>query len=564
MADNLTLTEQQELAAIEAELAKIQSSKQMPSSQSVSQQMTERLAALAKETPYIALEAGMASVGQKGGLPLAPVTFGLSVPVGGAIGGLAGYEAAMRAKGEEPTLRGRLMAAGMGAIPFGPEARLMGTAAKATVPEIAGAAAREAGYGLAVAQASKAAAGEGMLTPEEAGLTAGAMATGRTMAKMGEGAKVGRGSATYVGPSKEAADAAQQRAQRLEQDEALAAWQAVGGVTDPVQQSPGALTKEIELSAGGRTVVQQKLRKRNQVVVNDLSRTAGGFRSDEELTFDAISKRRLEAKEPYTEIATLSKDAEGLLKSVEAKRADAAAKWRKWSSDRELNRKSDPELLDAAKAANAAAEKSEDALEAYAKKHGSPDLYERFVQSRKQLSKLHVIDSALNRDSGNVDALTIAAIRDVAPEYMTEELRLIAQVANIQKQIMGEFVREAPASRGILGAIPSAAAASAFYAGQKLGGTPAAALASIAGYKGGQIAQNVGAEKVLQFITKPAFTGPDDYRLARSVASMLGAELPAPMNYQAAYGLPSYQTNVPSNLSLFLRQAGRATAVQNQ
>ena len=153
------------------------------------------LSELEKAGIKIAGEAGGAAVGQKAGMlagaPLAPFTFGAAPLIGGAIGGftggMAGYEATTRGLGEEPTMRGRLQAGLMGAIPFAPEARMLGVAgqlAKVTGREMLESAGK---YGLANAGAVIAPAaitGEmDKLTPSEVALAGVGGAAGGAAAR---------------------------------------------------------------------------------------------------------------------------------------------------------------------------------------------------------------------------------------------------------------------------------------------------------------------------------------------------------------------------------------------
>ena len=192
---SLTAEEENELIqleqAIAAEKEKL-SPKKLPSE---SDKFRENLLdQIEKAGIKIAGEAGGAAVGQKAGAlagaPFSPFTAGLSIPIGAAIGGFAGgmggYEATTRGLGDQPTMRGRLQAGLMGAIPFAPEARLLagagGQLAKVTGREMAESGAAMGAANLGAVLAPAAITGEiGSVTPAEMALTAAGGASKNTL-----------------------------------------------------------------------------------------------------------------------------------------------------------------------------------------------------------------------------------------------------------------------------------------------------------------------------------------------------------------------------------------------
>lgn len=551
MPQGLTMAEEQELNALEAQIAQLQSQIKGSSSQSTFEQVLDSLKGFAKELPYVAGEAGMAALGQKAGMALAPVTAGLSIPVLGGAGGLAGYEATQRMKGEEPTMRGRLQAIGMGAIPFAPEARLAGAGAtaalRATPREIAKTAGQQAAMVAGVAQAAKAGAGEGLLAPEEAAVAlaagagggAAARATGRGVSGVGEKAR--------VASSAEAAEAARLQAQRLERDEALAAWQALGGVNDPVQQTPGLISKSMERAAGGRGAVTNKLKEINNRLTDDLFRSESGLATDSQLNLNTLRERRFQLNAEYKPIASLP-GGDTALENLQRARKESSLAWKKWADDQRSGRQSDPDLLKAAKNAQDAMDTAEDAVANLASKHGSPDLYDRLLAARKQQSMIHVGEAALNNAAQTLDSKIIGKIYEESPRLLTGGLRLIGQIANIQPQAMGEFIRETSSSgRGVMSPIVQAGIGGTI--GYQAGGLGGAATGAGLGMAS-NVMQDIAAERALQFMTNPA------------VSQRGGQLVPNVLNFQRMMGLPQYQTNVPSNLSLFLSRTGASPTLQ--
>jgi hypothetical protein len=88
----LTAEEQAELVRLQNEIAAEEAAMRGNELPSESDAMRKRILDAAKRAGVqITYEAGGAAVGQKAGLPLAPYTLGLSVPVMGALGGAAGY-----------------------------------------------------------------------------------------------------------------------------------------------------------------------------------------------------------------------------------------------------------------------------------------------------------------------------------------------------------------------------------------------------------------------------------------------------------------------------------------
>jgi hypothetical protein len=516
------------------------------------------LAAATRAGVQIISEAGGAAVGQKAGLPLAPYTFGMSVPIGGAIGGLAGYESAMRATGQDPTMLGRLQAAAMGAIPFAPEARLAATAAgnvaRVTAPEVMGSAARMAGATGAATVAPKLAMGEELQATDvipaaTGGLTAGlARFAGATTASSTIPGREGGGMVRAAGPSKEAAAAAIEQAQNISRDAQLRNWQAVGGVLDPRRFNPGMVTRAMEKTIGEPQVVLEELRRINMAKVGEVARQEMGLPVTAELTVDVLTARRNQLGQAYEAVRNIGPAAERALDRLQDARDIMRRSWRAWRSAKDANKGTTPDLLDAAEQATQTVEMLENRLETVVRRSGNQALYDSIVAARPQLSKIWIVDSALDRGPNMVDPSVLGQIHNSSPRLLTDGLRMIAEVYNTQKDAFGtQMVREMARERRL--AVPAILRVPAAVSlGAQFAGTPGAIAGGVAGALAGQTATDIAS----------------DVMRRQMLPFMTGTGGPLAQRFQSVYGQPQYGTNVPSALSLFLAKTGSPSGLQLQ
>lgn len=559
-----TAEELAEMERLRAEIAAQRAQAEVKDLPSESEEARKRLLVAAKNAGIrIVSEATGAAVGQKAALPLAAYTFGMSVPIGGAIGGLAGYEAAMRATGEEPTMLGRLQAAGMGAIPFAPEARLAtgtaGAMARVTGQEMAESAARMGAATGAAAIAPKIATGEKLeatdVLPFIGGAGAGAAArfAGAATASGEIAGREARGAIpAAAGPSAEAASAKIQQARFVDRDSQLRNWLAVGGVLDPKQFNPNIVTRTVERAVGESEVALEQLRKINMAKVGDVIRNEIGLGAADQLTIDVLAARRKELGQVYEAVRSISPSAEKALDKLQDARDFMRKSWRAWKSAKDQNKGTSPDLLETAQDATQTVNMLEDRLATIVKRSGNTPLYNDLVAARPQLAKIWVADSALDKGPNLVDPSVLGQIHNATDNLLTDGMRMIAEVYNTQRQAFQTTgVREAARERRLpLGGL--GATAGAYYGGQ-MGGAPGAVAGAIAGGVAGQTMTDVASSN-LRRLMLPFMTGS---------ATTPGLAWLS-QRYQNVYGIPQYGTNVATPLSLFLAKTGGPSGVELQ
>lgn len=567
MSDKLSLSEQQELARLQQEEAALLSQLNPAPEKSAYSDTAKRLALAAGQGVS---EATGAAIGQKVGLAAAPWTLGLSVPIGGAIGGVSGYEAFQRASGQEPTWGGRLMAGGLGAIPLGPEARLIGEAGKVTAREVGERALGQGVATLGLAGAAKAVDTGEMLSPTEAAMAmiGGGLGGAASRFATGTAGQDAAGKPLYVAGSKRAARSLQEKTRNLQEDAVLENYRSVGGVSDPMAMNPGFVAETVEGLSGGQRLLNEKLTAVNQEVNTNLARRQLGLSSDQPLSLDTFSSLRSAANQAYERFSELDKlpsvkgaasaakagvpmsedttlamtsrnvdfpgrraagatesasaSAEGAeaaratgqgsakkaLNDLEDARQEMKKSWRIWSNDRAQNKASDPDLLERATNATRRVEKLEDNLEAIAEKAGKPELAQQLKEARKRLAQIHVVESAMTSPlGGQLDSLVIGEINRASPKLLTDNLKLIGDVANVgrQEHIMG-IVERPTSSSGRISTPLSVGTAAATYPVR---------------------------QSILQFASKPG-------------------------GFYQQGGVPYYPQRAPSGLGLFLRNAPSA------
>jgi hypothetical protein len=559
---SLTAEEENELIqleqAIAAEKEKL-SPKKLPSE---SDKFRENLLSqIEKAGIKIAGEAGGAAVGQKAGAlagaPFAPFTAGLSVPIGAAIGGFAGgmggYEATTRGLGEEPTMRGRLQAGLMGAIPFAPEARLMsgaaGQLAKVTGREIAESGVKMGAANLGAVLAPAAITGEiGSVTPAEMAFAAAGGAAGGAAARYAGAATSGSaiprsryiGPERAIGPSEEAASAAIAKSQNIGRDRDLLAWQAIGGINDPRIVNPSKTTKALQTIAGESDEVTRSIQNRNTIKAGEIARFEVGLPAESQLRLDVLKARAQELKTVYGDIKSVSRAAKEKVDDVEDARDVMRRTWKIWKDAKDSNKGTTPALLERAKNSTAQYQKLENQLDAIVTRAGRPDLSQRLIQTRPKLAKLAVIESAVNPGRRTIDVSVIGNLSKDAPEMLDGNLGLMGRVWNIQE----DAFQIAP----IIQAASSTIRASntrRLPAGLAVGGAAGLGLSRLMGLPAGESAGlTVTGGLAGQGVTNAA---------SRMLTGEGGG---VPSFIQQGLSRAQYRTNVPSNLSLFLAKSG--------
>ena len=518
------------------------------------------LSELEKAGIKIAGEAGGAAVGQKAGMlagaPLAPFTFGAAPLIGGAIGGftggMAGYEATTRGFGETPTMRGRLQAGLMGAIPFAPEARMLtgaaGQLAKVTGREMLESAGTQGIANLGAVIAPAAITGEmDKLTPSEVafagvgGAAAGAGARYAGAATSGSaiaGRKSG-GPQIAVGPSKEAASSLIAKRQNLGRDQDMINWEILGGINDPRIVNPSGMTKVAQTIAGESDEATRIIQKVNTTKASEVARREVGIPVDAEFTIDVLKARAQELKTVYGDVKSVSGAAKSKVDDVEDARDVMRRTWKIWKEAKDSNKGTTPALLERAKKSTVQLQNVENQLDAILTKAGRTDLNQRLTEVRPKLAKLNVLEQAVEPGLRTLDISVLGDLQKAAPGLLTDDLALLARIYNIQK---GAF-QDAPAIQAAAANL-RASNTRRLPAGMAVGGSAGASAGYLLGGPAGAVAGAVGG----------GFAGQAATGLASRALTGQGGGITQAI--QRGLSTPQYQTNVPSNLSLFLAKPG--------
>lgn len=391
-----------------------------------------------------ALEAGGPALGQTIGAfggPLAPVT----VPLGGAIGGVAGDYAAQRRRisaGEQDKLKfGELAASGFaGMIPGG-------SLAKATT----GAVVRQGLKGAAVNLASKAI---------ETGIDEQRLPTASEAMLATVSGGVGGAVQAKFGPVGELSAEDQLYSAR---NAALKALRGEGVKVPPHELGKGS---DMISSVSGKAALQQAAAKDNQFAWNRLAREEFGQSGALPVLPEQYAQIRKDSYEPYEKLKSISEkaslDLEDLKKrSLTASGAHALAVQESDPAFRALMdplvtqaagdvdalkvarfkaqsaydsfKAGNPAAYDAWQSARAQAETLNDRLIDAAKSVGDPDLVKRLDASRTTIAKSYAAESATDKTTGLVDPVRLAAqFNDGVP--LTGNLKKMADFANAFKR----------------------------------------------------------------------------------------------------------------------------------
>jgi hypothetical protein len=512
---------------------------------------------LGKTAGRIAGEAIPAALGQKAGMlagaPLAPFTFGAAPLIGGAIGGftggMAGYEATTRYLGETPTMRGRLQAGLMGSIPFAPEARLLagagGQLAKVTGREMMESAATQGAGNLGAVIAPAAITGEmDKLTPSEVALAsvggaaagAGARYAGAATSGSAIAGRKSDGPQIAVGPSEKAASSLIAKRQNLARDQDMINWELLGGVNDPRIVNPNRMTRAVQSMAGESDEATRMIREINTTKAGEVARREVGIPADAPFSLDVLKARSQEIKTVYGEIKSVNRNAERKVEAVDDARDVMRKTWRIWKEAKDSNKGSTPVLLERAKNSTAKVQKLENQLDAILVKAKRPDLSQRLGEARPQLSKIAVLEQAVEPGLRTLDISVLGDLQKAAPSLLTDDLALLARIYNIQEgafeatkaiQASGRNMRNVGAGLG-----GSAGASAGYLVGGPAGAGIGAAAGAVAGAEVGKMTSGLASR------------------------ALIGQGGGITQAIQRGLSTPQYQTNVPSNLSLFLAKSG--------
>lgn len=342
-------------------------------------------------------------------------------------------------------------------------------AARATAP-----AARAVGRALSADPALQAASA----------VTSGGAAGAAREAGGGEGAQLVAGLAGAIAPS--ALTASTRRVAIPGGAQVRAAAEkanAAGFVIPPADLSPGPLTETLS-AISGKVKTAQVASARNQTVSNGLARKALGLGDDVDLNLDTLEGLRRTAAQAYAPVAQSGTVVPGKVytsaldsalspftsqgKSFPGARVPKvvedinALRTEKFDAGDALNMiRSMRESADiayrggeaqAGKAYKAAAGALEDAIEGHLKSLGQPggDLLKNFRDARQTIAKTYSVQSALNPETGAVNAVKLgSALAKGKP--LTGELRTIAEAGQAFPKSM-QALREAPKANSVLDA----------------------------------------------------------------------------------------------------------------
>lgn len=413
----------------------------------------------------VALEGGGATAGQAiGAFPALSVpTGGLSIPIGGAIGGTAGNLASQKRRilaGEQKGYRpGEALASFFtGMIPG---ASLEASGGKAIARE-----ALKQGAGGVAGRALETVIDEGRLpSAGELAVTAALPAVGGALAQRAQAA-----SPIVQGAVREA-EASSGAVARTTLNQAREAGYVIP--QSLARQSVGAggsLAGDTLESFGGKAATLQEASLRNQKTTNSLAKKALGLPENRDITEEAIDNIRVESSKPYAAIEEMATKADAELKDLLKKNqglstheteallaepgtaarknslavqaaadVDALRKARNTATGkfRQFKRSADPAHLEEAEAALAQATELEQRIEDAAVEFGRPEMVQQLRDARTRIAKTYDVEKALNKANSNVDANVIgAALKAGRP--LSAELETIAKAALQYPPIMKE------------------------------------------------------------------------------------------------------------------------------
>jgi hypothetical protein len=489
----LTISEQKELDQIKIKLAQSGVEEKPSGAKEMALGLADTLASAGMEA------SGAALGGAIGAFPLLSVpTAGLSIPIGAGLGAIGGYLAKEYGHGREPTYGGATEAGIMGATPIG---ALAGAGTKQVISE----GAKQVASSLAGTTAKTLIDERRVPTDKEAALSAAGAIFGTGL---------GRATATTkLTASQELA--VKRQSQQAETDEALRMWQALGGVTDPVQANPSAVTHMVE-AVGGKTAIAGQATLRNTLAAGDIARSQIGLEPNSPLTNKTLNLLREQVSGVYDRISSINSRAESLIDRLGTTREQARNYWREYGSNNSV------EALNNARKLDGVSDTIEKSLEKIVNKV-DPNLMSQFIEARRTLSQIHVVQSALTGpETGLLNPKVIGKIHDVNPGLLTDGLRAIGAAANIQPQIMGPYVR-----------LPSGTSNAVANAAVTAGIASLSSPALAAGFVVSRLT-NINPANILSKSN----------------------------TYQNIMGIPRYQSGPTQNVSNFLMQTSRAAGQQ--
>ncbi len=375
-----------------------------------------------------AIEGAASTIGAGvGALPVLSVpTGGLSIPLTSAVFSTGANIINQMRRGEPgqptPSVKfGEALGTGVASL-IGP-GRVAGTGAAALAREVGKQTAGNVG-----ALATETMVDEGRLpTIGEAGLAAGTGAVG---------------AAAYRVSARETKALAEEtrKAQRSYRDQLMRTAQEVGFMFDPVKSNPTLATR-VASKTGYPAEFYREAAEANQEVTNRLVRRELGLPDNADLGNPmTLANEVVKAKQPYQQVASVSPLAKTALERWQMARQEARDYWQDYSRNAGVKEKK------AALAAEQKVQTAERVLAREAQKAGKPGLVAELQDAKVRLAKLHQVELAMHKVTGDVDAKVLARVYDSNPKMFTGNLKLIAEVANVQPYMF----RDASDLRGAL------------------------------------------------------------------------------------------------------------------
>lgn len=349
--------------------------------------------------------------------PVAAATGGMSIPVGAALGAMAGEYIEGARQGQRPTA-GQVAGAGVaGAFLPGGNAALSGSRGLA----------REIGRSGMANLAGKQA--ETLIDEgRSASLGEGLLASGTGMAAPVIGRAVGKAVGVDGRSAAEISRAKREAARLMTFDAAMKE----GYKLDP-SLSNANLVNSAAVHVAGQSALQRELSKHNQQVTNAIARRELGLGPDKPLDALTMEARRLEMSQPYKEIEKISPAAASLLEEVKSLRSDARKAWANWR-----NSNGDVRARNEAVALEKQASIAEDSLDKIVQKTNNPGLIQDFRDARVNLAKWHAVDDSINYSVGDVNASILGAKEDASRGLLTDGLKTVAQISNAMPHVIKE------------------------------------------------------------------------------------------------------------------------------
>lgn len=383
----------------------------------------------------VGLEAGGAAGGQAAGAatgPFAPIATPVLGGIGGALGNFIAQQRQMKAGERDKYSWGEGGGAFVGGMIPG------GSLARASIKTVA----KEAGknvVGNVAAIGTQTMIDEGRLpTAKEAAIAAGAAVAGTGIAR-----------GLDAGKNAIAAQAALEKAQDATRRETFRLGKELGYVLPPSTVRP-SWGNDLLNTVGGSAATVQDVVRRNQKMTNRAIREELELPADVPLGVNergkipALESAKVGPMSVYGEVGAASEKAKITLELFRQKQADA-------NMYRAQFRDMFPKDPSVAKAAEKAQEEAAEALTMLKKElvdAGKDDLIPKFNEARQKLAKIGLVESSVNKATGDVDAAIIGRIWDDNPTMLTGNLAKIGRFYNAFSQAVKDASMVPPSGVG--------------------------------------------------------------------------------------------------------------------